>query len=233
MNSCNVGRSLELLFDLKNEGATCSINTVSSVLPVLLGQLHHDRLCSTMALFSSRTLLSARIIILAYVAYQLIVSPRSVIEYSGVLVLSSSMNLPLLMVNEKSPIYGVIGVVMFSLLLNDIGPLFDGNTAYFESTVFIRLSFFFALCIYCYLGTWVVLCNSLIFTYSFFEVWFGILTFSTLKEERYARAKTAVTEEAEYRQKYERGELPKEEEEEYEEKVKEEEYQKIMQEFKN
>lgn len=161
------------------------------------------------------------------------VSPRTVIEYSGVLVLASSMNLPLLMVNDKSPIYGSIGLVMVSLILSDLGPLLEGNSAYFESTVFIRLSFFFVLCSYCYLGTWIVLCNSIVFAYSFLEVWFGILTFSTLKEERYNRAKKTMTEEAEYREKYERGELPNEEEEKFEAKLKEEEYQKIMQEFKN
>jgi hypothetical protein len=186
-----------------------------------------------MALFSSRTLISARLLLFSYVAYQLIVSPRTVIEYSGVLVLASSMNLPLLMVNEKSPIYGVIGIVIITLILNDIGPLIEGNSAYFESTVFTRLTFFFVLCAYCYLGNWVVLCNSVIFAYSFLEVWFGILTFSTLKEERYARAKKIINKEAEYRQKYERGELPPQEEQEYEEKIKEEEYQKIMNEFKN
>lgn len=186
-----------------------------------------------MALFSSRVLISARLFVLSYVAYQLMVSPRTVIEYSGVLVLSSSMNLPLLMVNEKSPIYGTIGVVMVSLVLNDLGPLLEGNYSYFETTVFTRLSFFFALCAYCYLGTWVVLCNSIVFTYSFFEVWFGILTFSVLKEERYARAKKDITKEAEYREKYERGELPTEEVEEYEKKIKEDEYQKLMSEFKN
>ena len=186
-----------------------------------------------MAIFSSRVLISARLILLSYVAYQLIVSPRTVIEYSGVMVLSSSMNLPLLMVNEKSPIYGTIGVVLISLILSDIGPLFEGNNAYFESTVFIRLSFFFGLCAYCYLGTWVVLCNSVVFTYSFMEVWFGILTFSTLKEERYTRAKKDITVEAEYSEKYQRGELPVEEEQKYEEALKEEEYKKIMEEFKN
>lgn len=186
-----------------------------------------------MAIFSSRVLISARLLLLSYVAYQLIVSPRTVIEYSGVMVLSSSMNLPLLMVNEKSPIYGVIGVVLLSLVLSDIGPLFEGNNAYFESTVFIRLSIFFGLCAYCYLGTWVVLCNSIVFTYSFLEVWFGILTFSTLKEERYNRAKKVMTEEAEYKEKYQRGELPEEEEEKYEEALKEEEYKKIMEEFRN
>lgn len=186
-----------------------------------------------MALFSSNVLLSGRILLFSYIAYYLIVSPKTVLEYSGVLVLSSSMNLPLLMVNEKSPIYATIGVLMISLILSDAAPLIEGNTAYFESAVFARLLFFFGLCAYCYLGDWVVLCNSVVFSYSFIEVWFGILTFSTLKEEKYAREKADMVKESEYRQKFERGELEEEEADKYEEKLKEAEYQKIMSEFKN
>jgi uncharacterized membrane protein len=185
-----------------------------------------------MALFSSRTLITIRLALFSYIAYNLIVSPDTVMEYSGVIVLSSSMGLPLLMVNEKSPIYGSIGVVMITLILSDLAPLMDGNVAYFESVVFLRLTFFLGLCAYCYLGSWVVLCNSVVFSYSFIEVWFGILTFSTLKEEKYSRAKEIMTVEAEYKEKFDRGELPEEEAAEFEKKVKEEEYQKIMQEFK-
>lgn len=184
-----------------------------------------------MALFSSRTLISARILLFSYVAYYLLVSPRTVIEYSGVLVLSSSMNLPLLMVNEKSPIYGTIGIVMISLLLSDIGPLFENNIAYFESSILIRLTFFFTLCAYCFLGSWVVLCNSVVFCYSFMEVWFGILTYSTLKEEKQNRFKVILGKEAEYREKFDRGELSAEDEENYKKKIDEEEYKKLMEEF--
>ncbi|KAG0681269.1 hypothetical protein C6P40_003163 [Pichia californica] len=186
-----------------------------------------------MALFSSRTLISARLVLLTFIAYELITSPRTVIEYSGVLVLASSMNLPLLMVNDKSPIYGSIGVVMISLILSDLGPLLDKNVKYFETAVFVRLTFFFGLCAYCYLGTWVVLCNSIVFFYSFLEVWFGILTFSTLKDERYNRAKEEIVNEAEYREQYQRGELPPDEEEKYEEDLQEQEFKKIMDELRN
>lgn len=186
-----------------------------------------------MALFSARTLIGARIALLTFVAYHLLVSPRTVIEYSGVLVLASSMDLPLLMVNEKSPIYGTIGVVLITLLLSDIAALLDGNMKYFETTVFCRLLFFFPLCAYCYLGTWVVLCNSVIFSYAFIEAWFGILTFSTLKEEKMNRARDHAKKEAEFKEKYERGELQGEEKKKYEKKLEKEEYDKIMNEFKS
>lgn len=159
------------------------------------------------------------------------VSPRTVIEYSGIMVLASSMNLPLLMVNDKSPIYGTIGVVLYSLLLTDVAPLLEGNAAYFESAVFLRLIVFFVLSAYCYLGTWVVLCNSLVFAYCFIEMWFGILTFSTLKEEKYNRVKKQMITEAEIKGKYERNEMTNEEKVAYEDQLKKEEYTKIMSEF--
>lgn len=184
-----------------------------------------------MALFSSRTLITARLLILAYIGYQLMVSPRTVIEYSGVLVLASSMNLPLLMVNDKSPIYGTIGVIIYSMIVSDVASLLDGNILYFESVVFLRLLVFFALTAYSYLGTWIVLCNSVVFAYCFFELWFGILTFSTLKEEKYARVKKQMERENEIKEKYERNEMTEEEKTEFEEKLKKEEYSKIMSEF--
>lgn len=184
-----------------------------------------------MALFSSNTLITGRIVLLGYIAYQLLVSPRTVIEYSGVLVLASSMNLPLLMVNDKSPIYGTIGVVVFSMLLSDVAPLLEGNHAYFESVVFTRLLVFFALSAYSYLGTWVVLCNSIVFAYCFIEVWFGILTFSTLKEEKYTRAKKQMELEVGIKEKYERNEMTETEKLAFEDKVKKDEYTRIMSEF--
>lgn len=186
-----------------------------------------------MALFSSRTLITARIVLFSFIAYHLLVSPRTIIEYSGVMVLASSMNLPMLMVNDKSPIYGSIGVVMISLIISDLGALLDNNVAYFETAIFIRLTFFLGLCVYCFLGTWVVLSNSIVFAYSFLEVWFGILTFSTLKEEKQNRIKDFVAKEADYRAKFDRGELSPEDEESYKDKVDKEEYEKIMSEFAN
>lgn len=184
-----------------------------------------------MALFSAKTLITARIVLLGYIGYQLMVSPRTVIEYSGVMVLASSMNLPLLMVNEKSPIYGTIGVMIYSMIVSDVASLLDGNIAYFESVVFVRLLVFFGLTAYSYLGTWIVLCNSVVFGYCFVELWFGILTFSTLKEEKYARVKKQMEVEHEMKEKYERNELSESEKADFEEKLKKEEYSKIMSEF--
>lgn len=165
----------------------------------------------------------------------LVFSPKSVIEYSGLLLLAQSMDLPLLMVNEKSPIYGSIGVVLLFLVISDLGPLMESNYEYFDITVLLRLIFSFSLCIFCYFAdskSNVMLCNSVVFTFAFSEVWFGILTYSTLKEEKINRARSVVKESELLKQKYERDQLSVEEKVEFEKKLDEDEYQKLMSEFK-
>lgn len=188
-----------------------------------------------MALFSSRFLLTTRALLYTYSSYLLVFAPKSIVEYSGLLLLSQSMNLPLLMVNEKSPIYGSIGVALISLVISDIGPLIEENHSYFEISVLLRLIFSLSLCVFCYLAnpkSYPMLCNSLVFTFAFAEVWFGILTYSTLREEKINRARVVVKASEKVKQKYERGQLSTEEKAEFEKKLEEDEYQKLLSEFK-
>ena len=77
-----------------------------------------------------------------------------------------------------------------------------------------------------------MLCNSLVFTFAFAEVWFGILTYSTLREEKINRARVVVKASEKVKQKYERGQLSTEEKAEFEKKLEEDEYQKLLSEFK-
>lgn len=188
-----------------------------------------------MALFSSRFLLITRALLYTYTSYMLVFAPKTVIEYSGLLLLAQSMDLPLLMVNEKSPIYGAIGVVLFALVLSDVGPLIEANHAYFEITVLLRLVFSFAMCIFCYMvdsKAYVMVSNSVVFSFVFMEVWFGILTYSTLKEEKLNRARSTVKKSQELKLKYERDQLTTEEKAEFEKQLEEDEYRKLMSEFK-
>lgn len=187
-----------------------------------------------MALFSSKTLLWARTGLFAWVSYLLLVNPRAVLDYSGLVLLASAMDMPLLLVNDKSPIYGSIGVLLFFLVLSDLAALVDSNVAYLETAVLFRLALSFALCLFCYLADhrqYVYVCNSVVFAFAFAEVWFGILTYSVLKEEKLQRAREIVKESEDTRQKYEIGQLSPEEREEFEKKLDQEEYQRLMSEF--
>ncbi|GMM31631.1 Ilm1 protein [Martiniozyma asiatica (nom. inval.)] len=186
-----------------------------------------------MALFSSRFLLSTRLLCLLYTCYQLIFSPKTVIEYSGVFVLASSMQLPLLMVNEKSPIYGSIGVVLLFSIVSEIGPLLENNHEYFEISVLLRLCAALALSAYSYLGSNVALCNSVVFFYAFAEVWFGILTYTTLKDEKVNRYQLLAKHFENRKVKYERDEMSAGEKEAYEKEIEEDEYKKLMSQFQS
>ncbi|ODV86826.1 hypothetical protein CANARDRAFT_195592 [[Candida] arabinofermentans NRRL YB-2248] len=142
-----------------------------------------------MALISSKTIQYSRLAFIGYVSYLLATSPKSVLEYSGVLVLSTAMNLPILLVNESSPVYGSLAVLLVFGSIGDLFALLDENFSYFELVVPLKLFTYFLLAFYCYLGSNLFLCNSLIFAYVFVEIWFHILIFSSLREEREERAK--------------------------------------------
>lgn len=76
------------------------------------------------------------------------------------------------------------------------------------------------------------MCNSAVFSFAFMESWFGILQYNALREEHYKRDEQKKLELNELSDKYDRGELTKEEAHKYEKALDEEEYKKIMSEFK-
>lgn len=185
-----------------------------------------------MALVTSKRLLWARLVLLSVIGYKLLVDPESVLQFNGVLVLSSAMGLPILMYNEKSQVYGLVGVLFIGMVVSDVGPLLETNVKYFETTVLLRLIYSLLLCVYCYMSDYLPVCNSAVFSYAFIETWFGILQYNCLREEHYKRDEQKRLELNELSDKYDRGELTKEDARKYEKSLSEEEYKKIMSEFK-
>lgn len=186
-----------------------------------------------MSFITSRRLVWVRIVVLTFIACRMITDPASVLEYSGVLVLASSMELPLLMYNDKSEIYGLIGIIALVMILGDFGSVLEDNVRYFETSTLLRLIFCFCLCIYCYFGSYIPICNSAVFCYGFVETWFAILTYNTLRNEKYQRITKQAKRYEELSEKYDRGELTKEETRIFENKMNEAEYQRIMSEFRH
>ncbi|GME72661.1 unnamed protein product [[Candida] boidinii] len=186
-----------------------------------------------MALVSFTTLAYLRIAFFTLVSYYLIFDPKTVFDYDGVIVLSSAMKLPLLLVNEDSPIYGTIGVVLFMSIVSDLVPLLEDNRQYYEAVLPTKLLIFFCLASYSYLGSYVYLCNSIVFCYTFVEIWFSILMFSSLKDESQSILKEKLVERNEKLEKFNNGELSETEFQEFKKELENDEYNKIMQEFKN
>ncbi|KAH3670903.1 hypothetical protein OGAPHI_000614 [Ogataea philodendri] len=143
----------------------------------------------TMAILSSNLVNTLRIAFHGVVAYLLLTSPKSVLEYDGLIILSSSMNIPLLMTTEGSSLYGSLALLVFFLGLNDLVPLLDGNYNYFEAALPTRLLAYFGLIFYCYMGGNPIINNSLVFGYCFMEIWFSVLIFSSVREEKLNRIK--------------------------------------------
>ncbi|GMG41518.1 unnamed protein product [Ambrosiozyma monospora] len=184
-----------------------------------------------MAFFSAKFLGYSRVSFLAFVSYKLLTEPGTVLEYSGVMVLASAMNLPLLMVNDNSPIYGSLAVLLFTLAFTDFLPLVDDNTQYLELAAPARLLFFFVLAIYTCMGSNIYICNSLVFVYCFFEIWTGILIYSTTREEKMKRLQEIEKAEEELQEQYQRGELNDEQTAKVEKELEKAEIDKLMQEF--
>ncbi|KAF6007665.1 hypothetical protein HII13_004336 [Brettanomyces bruxellensis] len=183
-------------------------------------------------LLHPKRLLWVRLVLLTVIGYKLLVDPESVLQFNGVLVLSSAMGLPILMYNEKSQVYGLVGVLFIGMVVSDVGPLLETNVKYFETTVLLRLIYSLLLCVYCYMSDYLPVCNSAVFSYAFIETWFGILQYNCLREEHYKRDEQKRLELNELSDKYDRGELTKEDARKYEKSLSEEEYKKIMSEFK-
>ncbi|KAG7879322.1 hypothetical protein KL925_003434 [Ogataea polymorpha] len=186
-----------------------------------------------MAILSSKLVNSIRVAFYAFVSYLLLTDPKSVLEYEGLIILASSMNMPLLLTTEGSSIYGALALLLFMTALSDLVPLLDGNHGYFEATIPTRLLVHFALVFYSYMGGNPIISNSLIFGYCFMEIWFSVLIFSSLREEKVERAKNEQKRALELKDKYERGELNEEEEEKLSKDLQEIEMKKIMREFED
>ncbi|ODQ79349.1 hypothetical protein BABINDRAFT_161758 [Babjeviella inositovora NRRL Y-12698] len=109
-----------------------------------------------------------------------------------VLLLSTSMQLPIVEIDDYNPIFGILALLFGVLAMSDLVPLFEANTMYFESITPSRLVVFFSLAAYSYLGDSLYFCNNIVFIYCFMEVWFNMLLFSSLKDEKYTRIKAEI-----------------------------------------
>ncbi|ODV93863.1 hypothetical protein PACTADRAFT_21761, partial [Pachysolen tannophilus NRRL Y-2460] len=142
-----------------------------------------------MAIFSSRTLTYLRICFLSALSFYLLKDPIFLLEYPLAVLLARSMELPIVQMNAYDPVFGIFSFIIATLALHDLVPLFESNVTYFESIVPSRLLFFFGMAVYCCCGSSFYICNNLVFVYCFFEIFFNVLIFSSLREEKYERIK--------------------------------------------
>ncbi|EGV66070.1 hypothetical protein PSN45_003105 [Yamadazyma tenuis] len=150
-----------------------------------------------MKFLTSRSLIYIRTIFLFTGAFWVSTDPKSLIHSNFVLLLAEAMQLPIIPVDKKSPSNGLIAMFMTITALSDLIPCMADNVQYFETVVPTRLFGFFCLCAYTYLIEDRIFSNSVVFVYSFLEIWLNLLIFNNLRDEKYVRLKEYINEHGE------------------------------------
>jgi membrane-bound acyltransferase YfiQ involved in biofilm formation len=147
-----------------------------------------------MQFLTAKTLIYARITILTAVSYFFVKDPTFITSSGFVMLLGQAMQVQFAKVDPTNPLLGFVGVILFTFALCDLIPILAENLDYFDSLVPTRLAFYFALCAYTYFAKQSIVSNSLVFTYSFLEIWLNFLIYNNLRDEKYYRMKKFIEE---------------------------------------
>lgn len=150
-----------------------------------------------MQFLTSRSVIYIRVILLLTAAFWIATDAQSLFHSNFVLLLGEAMRLPIIPVENKSVLNGIISLLLVFLAVNDLIPCMADNIQYFETAVPARLLFYFMLAGYIYMVEDRMFSNNVTFVYSFLEVWINYLIFMDLREERYLRLKTYINEHGE------------------------------------
>ncbi|ODV77363.1 uncharacterized protein CANTADRAFT_27218 [Suhomyces tanzawaensis NRRL Y-17324] len=147
-----------------------------------------------MQFLSAKTLLYARVVFIIIIAYYLVKDPEALSTAGFVVLLGQAMQVPLIRLQPTDTLTGFCAVIMAGFSIGDLIPLLANNVEYFDTLVPVRLAAYFGLAAYCYFVNDSPVSNSLIFTFSFFEIWFNFLIYNNLKDEKYYRVKKYIEE---------------------------------------
>lgn len=149
-----------------------------------------------MQFFSSKSLLYIRIIAHFVLAYYLVQNPEGLASAGFVILMGQAMQVPILHLSSSSPVLGMLAVLVSTQAISDLVPLLAENWNHFETLVPVRLFFYFLITAYVYFVPTSKISNSLVATYSMFEVWANFLIYNNLRDEKYHRMKKFVEENA-------------------------------------
>ncbi|GCF00210.1 hypothetical protein ZYGM_002237 [Zygosaccharomyces mellis] len=138
-----------------------------------------------MAALSSVNGLFLRVAFLLTISFFCFKNVNSILENSYVVILTHSMNLPMLAMSPYSGQLGIFGVLFLMLAFSDLLPLLESNHKYFHSIVPARLTVYFILTSLSYLWTSnLYLHNNAVFLFCFNEVWLNFVIYGSIREER-------------------------------------------------
>lgn len=147
-----------------------------------------------MQFLTAKTLIYARIAILTTVSYVFVKDPTIITSSGFVMLLGQAMEVQFAKVDPSNPLLGFVALILFALALCDLVPIMAENLDHFDSLVPSRLAFYFCLCAYTYFAKLSIVSNSLVFTYSFLEIWLNFLIYNNLRDEKYYRMKKFIEE---------------------------------------
>lgn len=147
-----------------------------------------------MQFLSAKSLLYARVFLLAVLTFFCIKDPSVLLESGFAVLLGQAMQLNIVLVDSSNPLLGITAVAFATLAISDFIPLLADNIEYFETIVPTRLFLYFGLAAYSYVTNSPFFSSNVIFVYSFFEIWFNFLIYNNLRDERYYRIKKFIEE---------------------------------------
>lgn len=150
-----------------------------------------------MQFLTATTVSYLRVLFLLTISFYLATDPAVITSSSFVILLGLAMRVSFASIDPKNPLLSVCSVIFATLAISDVVPLMAENLDYFETMVPARLLFFFGLGVWCFAVKGSILSNNLIFTYSFFEMWFNFLIFNNLKDEKHTKLTKFVQENSE------------------------------------
>ena len=147
-----------------------------------------------MQFLSANKLLYLRVVFLTLLSFLTMSNPHAIAMSGFALLLGEAMRLPIVQLSETDPLLGILSLFLGTLALTDLVPLLAHNVDYFETVVPVRLVVFFIMAGVSYFSENTSLGNNMVFVYCFFEIWFNVLIFSNLKDEKYYRLKDYIEE---------------------------------------
>ncbi|SCU85295.1 LAME_0D00826g1_1 [Lachancea meyersii CBS 8951] len=143
-----------------------------------------------MAVLSSVNVTFFRVGFLSFLAFACLKDVNIILTNPSILMFTQALNLPVLTMSSYSAQLGLFAAVFSLMAIQDLVPLLEQNTQFFESVVPIRLFFFFLLTAYAYCRAGnLFLHNNAVIIYGGCEVWINFLIFSAVRDEKNERFK--------------------------------------------
>ncbi|EDK43391.1 hypothetical protein PVL30_001539 [Lodderomyces elongisporus] len=149
-----------------------------------------------MQFLTAKSLLYIRVVTLLVVSYYMLKDPEGLSTAGFVLLMGQAVQVPILRLAPSNPLLSIVSIFFATTALSDLIPLLAENWNHFETLVPVRLFAYFLIVAFTYFVPESAISNSLVVTYSMFEIWCNFLIYNNLRDEKFYRMKKFVEENA-------------------------------------